>query len=91
MELPFFESKESVVSGIVLEAFSTRSRGLVATSVLRKGTLHVGDVILAGTAFGRVRRMTDVTTGRPITAAIPSAVVEVRYDFFSQYMCNICG
>ena len=63
--------------GIVIEARLDKGRGPVATVLVQSGTLKRGDVMLAGTAFGRVRAMMD-ENGRPISAAGPSIPVEIQ-------------
>ncbi len=63
-------------SGTVIEAKLDRGRGPVATVLVQNGTLHAGDIIIAGTAVGRVRAMTD-DKGRPIKDAGPSVPVEI--------------
>ena len=62
--------------GIVIEAKLDKGRGPVATVLVQNGTLHSGDVVIAGTAVGRVRAMTD-HTGRTVKAAAPSVPVEI--------------
>ncbi len=62
--------------GTVIEARLDKSRGPVATMLIQKGTLHQGDVIIAGTAVGRVRAMTDAK-GNKIMEATPSVPVEI--------------
>ena len=62
--------------GAVIEARLDKGRGPIATLLVQKGTLHQGDVIIAGTAVGRVRAMTDAK-GRKITQAGPSVPVEI--------------
>ena len=62
--------------GAVIEARLDKGRGPVATLLVQNGTLHQGDVIIAGTAVGRVRAMTDAK-GRRITEAGPSVPVEI--------------
>ncbi len=62
--------------GAVIEARLDKGRGPVATLLVQKGTLHQGDVIIAGTAVGRVRAMTDAK-GKKITEAGPSVPVEI--------------
>jgi translation initiation factor IF-2 len=62
--------------GTVLESELTEGRGIVANVLIQKGTLHVGDVILAGTGYGRVRAITD-DKGRQIEEAGPSTPIEV--------------
>lgn len=62
--------------GIVIEAKLERGRGPVGTVLVQRGTLHVGDIIVAGTAWGRVRALLD-DHGENIVAAGPSVPVEV--------------
>ncbi len=62
--------------GIVIEAKLDRGRGPVATVLVQNGTLHAGDIVIAGTAVGRVRAMTD-ENGRTVKAAGPSVPVEI--------------
>ncbi|MBS5144870.1 MAG: translation initiation factor IF-2 [Butyricicoccus pullicaecorum] len=62
--------------GTVIEAKLDKGRGPVATILVQNGTLHTGDVVVAGTAVGRVRAMTD-DDGRKIQAAGPSVPVEI--------------
>ena len=62
--------------GSVVEAKLDKGRGPVATILVQNGTLHQGDVVIAGTAVGRVRAMTD-DKGRRITVAGPSTPVEI--------------
>ncbi len=63
-------------SGTVIESRLDPGRGPVASLLVQRGTLHVGDVIVAGDVFGRVRAMGD-DTGATIEAAGPSVPVEV--------------
>ena len=62
--------------GIVIEARLDKGRGPIATLLVQNGTLRTGDIIVAGTAVGRVRVMTDYN-GNPIKEAGPSVPVEV--------------
>ncbi|MCD8006619.1 MAG: translation initiation factor IF-2 [Oscillospiraceae bacterium] len=62
--------------GSVIEARLDKGRGPVATVLVQNGTLHSGDVIIAGTAVGRVRTMTD-DKGRVVETAGPSVPVEI--------------
>ena len=62
--------------GIVIEAKLDKGRGPVVTLLVQNGTLHIGDVVIAGTAVGRVRAMTD-HTGRQLKEAGPSVPVEI--------------
>ena len=63
-------------SGNVLEAKLDKGRGSVATVLVTRGTLHVGDALVAGMAYGRVRAMVD-PKGRSVTEAGPSDPVEI--------------
>jgi len=63
-------------SGIVIESSIEKGRGAVATVLVKKGTLKMGDSILAGTEFGRVRAMFD-ETGASVQEAGPSTPVAV--------------
>ena len=63
-------------SGTVIEARLDKGRGPVATLLVQNGTLNQGDVIIAGTAVGRVRAMTDYR-GRTLKTAGPSVPVEI--------------
>jgi translation initiation factor IF-2 len=58
-------------AGVVLEASLERGRGAVATVLVSKGKLKVGDILLAGHEYGRIRAMFD-EAGKPITSAGPS-------------------
>ncbi len=62
--------------GVVIEARLDKGRGPVATLLVQNGTLNQGDVIIAGTAVGRVRAMTDAR-GHKILHAGPSVPVEI--------------
>ncbi len=62
--------------GLVIEAELDKGRGPVATVLVQKGTLHVGDFISAGAAFGKVRAMID-DKGRRVKEATPSTPVEI--------------
>ncbi|WP_018658692.1 translation initiation factor IF-2 [Allofustis seminis] len=62
--------------GTVLEARLDKAKGPIATVLVQQGTLHQGDPIVVGTAFGRVRTMTD-DKGRRIKDAGPSTPVEI--------------
>ena len=67
---------DTFASGNVLEAKLDRGRGSVATVLVTRGTLHVGDALVAGMAFGRVRAMLD-PKGNAVTQAGPSDAVEI--------------
>ncbi len=62
--------------GLVIEAELDKGRGPVATVLVQKGTLHVGDFISAGASHGKVRAMID-DKGRRVKEAIPSTPVEI--------------
>ena len=62
--------------GVVLEAKIERGRGAVATVLIQRGTLHVGDIFVAGSEWGRVRALVD-DHGRNQTEAGPSTPIEV--------------
>ena len=63
--------------GTAIEAKLDKGRGAVATVLIQSGTLHVGDSIVAGTAYGRVRAMLD-ENGDTVKAALPSRPVQVQ-------------
>ncbi|MEI6136360.1 MAG: translation initiation factor IF-2 [Chloroflexota bacterium] len=62
--------------GVVIEAKTDRHRGVVATLLVQTGTLHQGDAILSGLAYGRVKAMTNAS-GERLKEAGPSTPVEV--------------
>jgi translation initiation factor IF-2 len=62
--------------GVAIEAHLDRGRGPVATVLVARGTLHVGDSVVAGDAYGRVRRMVD-EYGNDVDEALPSRPVQV--------------
>ncbi|MBV9516012.1 MAG: translation initiation factor IF-2, partial [Mycobacteriaceae bacterium] len=62
--------------GVAIEAHLDRGRGPVATVLVQRGTLHVGDSVVAGDAYGRVRRMVD-EHGADVEEALPSRPVQV--------------
>ena len=62
--------------GVVIEARLDKGRGPIATLLVQNGTLHAGDIVVAGTAVGRVRAMTD-DLGRKVNVAGPSVPVEI--------------
>ncbi len=67
---------DRLAKGTIIEAELDKARGPVATVLVQNGTLHKGDTIVAGTAYGRVRAMMD-DKGRVVNAAGPSTPVEV--------------
>jgi len=62
--------------GTIIEAQLDKGRGPVATVLVQSGTLQVGDPIVAGCAYGRVRAMID-SKGKPVKKATPSTPVEI--------------
>ncbi|MGE2718661.1 translation initiation factor IF-2 [Mycolicibacterium celeriflavum] len=62
--------------GVAIEAHLDRGRGPVATVLVQRGTLRVGDSVVAGDAYGRVRRMVD-EHGEDVAEALPSRPVQV--------------
>lgn len=62
--------------GVAIEAHLDRGRGPVATVLIQRGTLRVGDSVVAGDAYGRVRRMVD-EHGEDVAEALPSRPVQV--------------
>ncbi|WP_053719951.1 translation initiation factor IF-2 [Saccharothrix sp. NRRL B-16348] len=67
---------EMEAQGVAIEAHLDRGRGPVATVLVQRGSLRVGDSIVAGAAYGRVRRMVD-EHGADVTVATPSRPVQV--------------
>ncbi len=65
-----------LAKGTIIEAELDKGRGPIATVLVQNGTLKIGDTIVAGTAYGRVRAMVD-DKGRRVTEAGPSTPVEV--------------
>lgn len=68
---------DAMAKGLVIEARLDKGRGPVATVLVQSGTLNVGDVVLGGQTYGRVRAMLD-ENGKPIKAAGPSIPVEIQ-------------
>jgi translation initiation factor IF-2 len=62
--------------GVIVEAKLERGRGPVGTALIQRGTLHVGDLVVAGSASGRVRALIN-EIGEQVTSAGPSVPVEV--------------
>lgn len=63
-------------SGFVIEANLDKGRGPVATMLINRGTLHPGDVVVAGTSYGKVRALID-PRGSHVDAAKPADPVEI--------------
>jgi translation initiation factor IF-2 len=72
----FRADPEGPAIGTVIEGTMDKARGSTATLLVQKGTLHVGDAILAGNISGRIRAMFD-SSGNPIDSATPSTPVVV--------------
>ena len=70
-------AKDSMAKGLVIEAKLDKGRGPVATVLVQSGTLKRGDVVLAGSTYGRVRAMLD-EDGKNATEAGPSIPVEIQ-------------
>ncbi len=68
--------RTGLASGVVIESSIEKGRGAVATVLVKRGTLHMGDPIIAGSEFGRVRAMFD-ENGKPVQEAPPSMPVVV--------------
>ena len=62
--------------GVIIEAKLDHSRGAVATALVQNGTLHVGDMVVAGNAYGRIRAMVS-SRGERVKNAPPSTPVEI--------------
>ncbi len=71
-----YANPERVAKGTVIEAHLDKAKGAVATLLIQNGTLHVGDMLVAGSAFGKVRAMVD-DRGKRVDIAGPSFAVEV--------------
>jgi translation initiation factor IF-2 len=69
--------KDAPAKGLIIESQLDKGRGPVATVLVQSGTLRRGDVVLAGSCFGRVRAMLD-ENGKPINSAGPSIPVEIQ-------------
>ncbi|MBQ7784645.1 MAG: translation initiation factor IF-2 [Clostridia bacterium] len=67
---------ERKARGVIIEAKLDHSRGAVATALVQTGTLHVGDMVVAGNAYGRVRAMIS-SRGDRVKNALPSTPVEI--------------
>jgi translation initiation factor IF-2 len=67
---------ERAGEGVIVEAKLERGRGPVGTALIQRGTLHLGDLIVAGSAYGRVRALIN-ELGEQVTSAGPSVPVEV--------------
>jgi translation initiation factor IF-2 len=68
--------RTGLAAGVVIESSIEKGRGAVATVLVKRGTLHMGDPVIAGSEFGRVRAMFD-ESGQPVQEAPPSMPVVV--------------
>ncbi|HUA23487.1 MAG TPA: translation initiation factor IF-2 [Steroidobacteraceae bacterium] len=68
--------RTGLAAGVVIESSIEKGRGAVATVLVKKGTLRLGDPVIAGSEFGRVRALFD-ENGRPVEEASPSMPVVV--------------
>ncbi len=76
-EMADLRADESVAaSGHIIESKIDKGRGIVATIIVKNGTLHIGDFVVSGVASGRIRAMMDYT-GRNVAKATPSMAVSV--------------
>ncbi|HUN24198.1 MAG TPA: translation initiation factor IF-2 [Anaerolineales bacterium] len=67
---------KSLASGTVIEAERHKAKGAIATLLVQNGTLKIGDSVVCGTVYGRIRAMFDFH-GKPVREAAPSVPVEV--------------
>ncbi len=67
---------DAEASGFVIEANLDKGRGPVATVLIQRGTLHTGDVVVAGTSYGRVRALVN-PRGEHVKTALPADPVEI--------------
>jgi len=75
-DLEIFANPKGDIFGTVIEAELTKGRGVMATLLIQNGTLRVGDTVLAGSSYGRIKAMFDYT-GAKIKEAGPSVPVSV--------------
>ena len=75
-DLEIYANPQGDVFGTIIEAELTKGRGVMATLLVQNGTLKVGDTVLAGTSYGRIKAMFDYT-GNKISEAGPSVPVSV--------------
>lgn len=68
--------RTGMASGVVIESYLDKGRGPVATVLIREGTLNLGDIVLCGLEYGRIRAMRNAV-GRNISTAGPSVPVEI--------------
>jgi translation initiation factor IF-2 len=75
-EYPIVANPKGKVAGTILESEMDKSKGILATLLVQNGTLKLGDVVLSGTSYGRIRAMFD-ERGKPLQAAPPSTPARV--------------
>jgi translation initiation factor IF-2 len=75
-DTPIRANPEAVAAGTVIEAELDKSRGVIATLLVQNGTLHAGDILVAGAASGKIKAMFD-DHGESLKAATPSMPVAV--------------
>ena len=74
----------------MIEAKLERGRGAVATVLIKRGTLKVGDIFVAGSEWGRVRALLD-DRGNNLRDAGPATPVEVGVRRFVEWFCDYYG
>jgi len=70
------DDPDCMAQGSIIESRATGNRGNTCSALIRRGTLKSGDILVAGKAFGRIKKMTN-DAGQTVTAAGPSTAVEV--------------
>ena len=77
--MPLAANPNKAARGVAIEAKLDKGRGSVATVLIQSGTLRIGDAIVAGTAYGRVRAMADENgvKGKNITPFLLAHIVEL--------------
>ncbi len=73
---PIHANPKGKTAGTVIEARLDKTRGVIATLLVQNGTLRTGDIVVAGTAYGKIRAMFDENT-KPLREAPPSTPVQV--------------
>ncbi|MCS6872503.1 MAG: translation initiation factor IF-2 [Anaerolineae bacterium] len=73
---PIHANPKGKTAGTVIEARLDKTRGVIATLLVQNGTLRTGDIVVAGTAYGKIRAMFD-ENGKPVREAPPSTPVQV--------------
>lgn len=76
IQLDLKANPEAPAKGTVIEAYMDKRSGVMATVLIQNGTLHVGDAIVSGGAFGKVRSLTDAA-GNQVDDAGPSIAVRM--------------